>query len=362
MAEDIYRKLQEHLHQHPMGYPPTKSGVEINLLKKLFAEEEAKIALAMTPKPETPEEIASNAGYDPKALAPKLDAMAKKGLIMRKRKENKELFNLEPYLVGMFEFQINRLDGEFIGLHEKYRMEGLGVEVLGSKTPYFRVIPVEKSIPAELAVLSYERVADLVDQSETVAVTDCICRTKQKMVGKGCKHTIQNCLVLSPWAEYYLENKFQAKKITKEEARKILEQAEEEGLVHTSQNTASRPWFICNCCSCSCGVLGAVKNLKLHSQVGRSYYLAKVNEDLCTGCEECVERCHFGAISMENAVAKVNPAFCMGCGVCKPGCPVEAISLNRKLEDQIVPPSPNLKAMFDQIGKEKGRSMKVIIE
>jgi electron transport complex protein RnfB len=362
MAEDVYRKLQEHLHQQPMGYPPTKSGVEINLLKKLFAEEEAKIALTMTPKPETPEEIGSKLRYDSKVLGQKLEAMARKGLIMRERKENKVLYNLIPYVVGMYEFQINRLDGEFIALHEKYGMEGFGAEVFGSKTPYFRVIPVQKSIPAELAVLTYERVFDIIDKAETIAVTDCICRTKQKMAGKGCEHTIQNCLVFSPWAEYYLENEFHAKEITKDEARKILEKAEEEGLVHTSQNTASGPTYICNCCSCSCGVLSAVKNLKLHSQVGRSYYLANVNEDLCTGCEECVDRCHFGAISVENSIAKVNPAFCMGCGVCKSGCPAEAISLNRKPEDQFVPPSQNLKAMFDQIGKEKGRGMKMAIE
>jgi len=362
MAEDVYRKLQEHLHQHPMGYPATKSGVEISLLKKLFEEEEAKIALTLTPKPETPEEIAFKLGYETKGMAEKLDGMARKGLIMRKRKENKDLFNLEPYLVGMYEFQIARLDRELIDLHEKYRMEGLGIEVLGSKTPYFRVIPVEKSIPTELAVLSYEKVADIIDQAETIAVTDCICRTKQNMVGKGCGHTIQNCLALSPWAEYYLENGWPAKKISKGEALEILKQAEEEGLVHTSQNTASGPWFICNCCSCSCGVLSAVKNLKLHSQVGRSDYLAKIGEDLCTGCEECIKRCQFGAISMENSVAKINPAFCMGCGLCKPSCPTDAISLNRKPEEQIVPPPPNLGAMFDQIGKEKGRSMKVVIE
>jgi heterodisulfide reductase subunit A-like polyferredoxin len=108
--------------------------------------------------------------------------------------------------------------------------------------------------------------------------------------------------------------------------------------------------------------LSAVKNLKLHSQVGRSDYLAKIGEDLCTGCEECVKRCQFGAISMESGVAKINPAFCMGCGLCKPSCPTDAISLNRKPEEQIVPPPPNLGAMFDQIGKEKGRSMKVVIE
>lgn len=362
MGVEVYRKLQEHLNQHPMGFPATKSGVEIALLKKLFTEEEAQIALGMIPQPEPAEEIAIRLGYSPQDLPQKLQEMARKGLIMRRKIKDKELFNLEPYLVGIYEFQICRLDRELIDLHEQYRKEGLGMEVMGSKTPYFRIIPVEKSIPSGFKVLPYEKIANIIERAETIAVTDCLCRTKQKMLGKGCSHTIQNCLIFSPWAEYYLENGWPAKKLSKEEARELLSQAEEEGLVHTSQNTASDPWFICNCCSCSCGVLGAVNNLKLHNQIGRSCYLARVDEDLCVGCEDCLQRCQFGALSIENNVAKVNPAFCMGCGLCKPTCPVEAISLIRKPEEQITPPPPNLEIMFTQIGKEKRRTMKVVVE
>jgi electron transport complex protein RnfB len=362
MAKDIYRKLRVHLHKHPMGFPATKSGVEIALLKKLFEEEEAKIALALTPKPETPEKIAVKLGYNSKAMADKLDRMARKGLIMRKKKQNKDLFNLEPYIPGIYEFQVGRLDRELIDLHEKYEMEGIGFEVLGSQTPYFRVIPVEKNIPIELVVLPYEKISEMISHAETIAVTNCICRTKQKMVGRGCGHTIQNCIILSPCAEYYLENRWPCKRISKEEALEIFKQAEKEGLVHCSQNTASGPWFICNCCSCCCGVLGLVRNFGLHSRVGRSYYFSQANEDLCNGCKECIDQCNFGAISIKDGVVKINRDFCMGCGLCVSHCSIGALSLIRKSEEQIAPPFANLDAMFDQIGKEKGRSMRVVIE
>ena len=33
---DIYRKLQEHLDKYAVGFPATKSGVEIKVLKHLF--------------------------------------------------------------------------------------------------------------------------------------------------------------------------------------------------------------------------------------------------------------------------------------------------------------------------------------
>jgi H+/Na+-translocating ferredoxin:NAD+ oxidoreductase subunit B len=361
MTEDVYRKLQEHLNQHPMGYPATKSGVEIALLKKLFEEEEAQIALALTPKPESPEEIAAKLDYDSRVMNEKLNRMARRGLVVRRRKNDKDLFNLEPYVVGIYEFQIARLDREYIALHEKYRGEGLGPEIFGSQTPYFRVIPVEKNIPSDLMVLPHQRVSEIINNAEKVGVTDCICRTKRKMTGNPCGHTIQNCMMLSPWAEFYAENGW-GRIISKDEAFETLNQAEKEGLVHNTQNTASGAQFICNCCSCSCGPLMAVKNLKLHGRMGRSFYLAKVDSDLCTGCEDCVDRCHFGAISMKGQAAQINEGFCMGCGLCTSSCPTGAISLMGKPEDQLIQPLPNLEAMFDQIGKEKGRSMKVVLE
>ncbi len=361
MEEDIYRKLQEHLNQHPMGYPATKSGVEINLLKKMFEEEEAKIALAIVPKPETPEEIAAKLDYDPRVMNEKLNRMARRGLVFRRRKNDKDLFNLEPYVVGIYEFQISRIDKEYADLHEKYRGEGFGSEMFGSQTPYFRVIPVEKNIPTDRLVLPHQRVSEIINQAEKIGITDCICRTKKKILGNPCGHTIQNCMALSPWAEYYAENGW-GRIVSKKEALDILNQAEEEGLVHNTQNTALGPQFICNCCSCSCGPLGAVKNLKWHGRMGRAFYSAQIDSGLCIGCEDCVERCHFAAISVKDQAAQVNDAFCMGCGLCASSCPTGAISIIPKPSEQTVQPPPNLEAMFDRIGKEKGRTMKVPVE
>ncbi len=35
-SDDIYRELQRHLDEMPVGYPRTESGVEIRILKHLF--------------------------------------------------------------------------------------------------------------------------------------------------------------------------------------------------------------------------------------------------------------------------------------------------------------------------------------
>ena len=54
---------------------------------------------------------------------------------------------------------------------------------------------------------------------------------------------------------------------------------------------------------------------------------AKVDAELCTGCESCVDECPSEAIKMDNSKAQIDEDACIDCGVCVDACPVEAISL-----------------------------------
>jgi len=54
---------------------------------------------------------------------------------------------------------------------------------------------------------------------------------------------------------------------------------------------------------------------------------AKVDSELCTGCESCVDSCPSEAIKMENDKALVDADACVDCAVCVDECPVEAISM-----------------------------------
>jgi len=63
---------------------------------------------------------------------------------------------------------------------------------------------------------------------------------------------------------------------------------------------------------------------------------AFVNEDLCNGCEICLEKCPLGAIGMENGKARINEAICNGCGSCISYCPRNAIDLRHYEEEQII--------------------------
>jgi hypothetical protein len=54
---EVYRELRKHIDKMPVGFPSTKSGVEIRILKHLFTPEEARIALNLSALPESLERI-----------------------------------------------------------------------------------------------------------------------------------------------------------------------------------------------------------------------------------------------------------------------------------------------------------------
>jgi len=50
-----------------------------------------------------------------------------------------------------------------------------------------------------------------------------------------------------------------------------------------------------------------------------------IDEEKCTGCNVCVEKCPVDAISMENERVKINMEECICCGTCHSVCPNEAV-------------------------------------
>jgi heterodisulfide reductase subunit A len=68
--------------------------------------------------------------------------------------------------------------------------------------------------------------------------------------------------------------------------------------------------------------------------------VAKVNEDLCSGCRICESACGYNAIRIEKVgdrdVAKVAEGLCRGCGICSSACPMDAIIMPNYSDRQIV--------------------------
>jgi NAD-dependent dihydropyrimidine dehydrogenase PreA subunit len=78
----VYVKLQKHLDKQAVGFPATRSGAEIKLLKHIFTPDEAEIACCLSYKFEPLETIFSRAGHlvdSPAEMEQCLDGIQKKG-------------------------------------------------------------------------------------------------------------------------------------------------------------------------------------------------------------------------------------------------------------------------------------------
>ena len=324
MSDQVYNNLRELLDTMPSGFPETEEKIEIDILKKIFTEEEAALMPHLRLKWENADTIAARSGDDAKELEKKLWDMHTRGEIAAVNLGAVKLFKLMPYIIGIYEFQLNRLDDEFVHLAERY-MEIAYAPVIGEHNPSFmRVLPIENDVPAGTVVEPYESLKWHIDNAKAWAVGNCICKTEKAMLGQGCDNPREVCLSLAPMENFY-DDYFWGRPITKEEAFKILDMAEEAGLVHMTQNTKKGQFIICNCCECCCGMLRAFNELNRLNAVTPSRFYAVVDEDLCTACGVCVDRCQAKAIDLED-YARVNDR-CIGCGLCVSTCPTEALSM-----------------------------------
>jgi len=342
MQDEVYRRLARVLDALPNRFPAAESGVEFRMLAKLFTDEEASLACAMLLAAEPAGDIAARAGSDPKETRNILKRMVAKGLIDIRKGEGEFSYALRPFVVGFYEGQLSRMDAEMAELFEQYFRETKG-GILRDTPALHRIIPVEKAIPVQIAIHPYERATELLEGAKSWGVRDCICRVQQRLVGKHCTHPVETCLVFAP-VEHAFDRSKVDRAITKEEALKILRETEETGLVHSSGNYRDGIDYICNCCICCCGIMRGIAEFGIMSAVARSDFQIVVEGDACNGCEACVDRCQFEALTVPDGVAVANYLRCVGCGLCVLVCPTDAMHLHRRKEGEIPVPPADIKA------------------
>lgn len=352
MPHDVYRRLADRLDAIPNGFPKTASGVELRLLAKIFAPEEAELAAELNLDLETADEIAARTGRDPKAVYRTLKAMARKGQIRYSRTEGGLGFALMPFVVGIYEEQLPRLDQELAMLFEQYFLEVQGA-LAGFNPPIHRVVPVQEAIPAGIEIYPYERASQLLESASAWGVRECICRVQQKLIGKGCDRPLEACLVFAPVPGVFDQSET-TRAISKEEALRILGEAAQAGLVHSPGNFQDGHYYICNCCTCCCGVLRNVAEFNIPTAIASSGFVAVVDEVACTGCGDCLDRCPFGALTVPGSVCLVDAGRCVGCGLCVSVCPVQALQLERPATREISPPPGRFSDWMAERAKARG--------
>jgi H+/Na+-translocating ferredoxin:NAD+ oxidoreductase subunit B len=354
MSNDAYKKLATVLDTLPNGFPETESGVEIKMLKKIFSPDEAELFCNLRLNFETADQVAERTGRPLEGLEEQLTTMMDKGQVFGVNLGGTMLFKMVPWAFGIYELQLPHMDRELAEMCEEYG-KVFGQQFFENKPQLMQVIPIESEIKGVQEALPYEKVSNIIENSQSMMYFDCVCKKEKKLVDQPCDRPMQVCTAFAPIPGVF-DNHPYGKSMTKEEAYSLLNKAEEEGLVHLTWNVQTGHFFICNCCSCCCGVLSGINELGIDaSKVINSHYYAQIDPDECIACGICAdERCQVNAIEESDDVYRVIPEKCIGCGLCVTTCEVEAISLIRKPEEQIdTPPSDEI-AWYEKRAQLRG--------
>ncbi len=349
MGSDVYTRLREFMDKMPVGFPETPTGVEIKILKKLYTPEQAELTMQLRQEPEEVSAIAARVGMDEKELEEKLEEMAQRGLIYRVRSGDKRLYQAYQFVVGIYEFQLNHLDKEFCELFEEY-LPYLGMNMASVQTAQLRVVPVESAVSKGGSVQPYNQIRELVKKQKVMAVQECICRKEQDLLGHPCDYPRETCLAFGNMAQFTIDNGA-GRPIDLEECLRILDKAEEAGLVLEPSNTEELEW-ICCCCSCCCPSLKIAKSTPRPQDLIRSDFESKIDPETCIGCGDCIERCPMDAIQEGDGISEIVEGRCIGCGLCVSVCPVDAIHLEAK--PGVEPPPRDVPEMLNRIARERG--------
>lgn len=332
------------------GFPFQINDTLVELLQTLLTEEQAKFVLSFKKQSMNLDELKAETNLTGDVLEATLNELMDAGIIggAQSRSSGIMVYTLMNLLPGVFEYSF--MKGEtgvkqkkLADLYEKIFEQMTvatqnnydGITAQFKKFPPFdRVVPVNEMVePQQEQIMPYEDVKELINNFNPISVSNCYCRHHKNLLGESCKINAPklNCIQLGKNATFAITHGF-SQEVSKEEALKILKEAEDAGLVHKVIHVNSNPEkieaAICNCCKCCC------ETFQLHYRgIGPMHsltsYIAQVNEEICAGCGTCVEICPAEAPSLVDTVAVIDQDRCIGCGVCAHQCPENAISLKR---------------------------------
>jgi Na+-translocating ferredoxin:NAD+ oxidoreductase subunit B len=332
-SEDVFERLADALNELPNGFPRTPGKIEIKILKKILSVEEAALAGQLSGSFEPIETIARRINVPAGQIQKPLIALVRRGVVWLDKVDGRPHFRLAPFIVGIYEAQVELMDHELAHLVEEYLAQGGAEGIMAPQPALHRVIPAQGTVKTE-AVLPYDDVRKILLNAATFQVRDCICRAQQDQLGsRTCDLPLTMCLSFSNEARAARPGD-----ISQEEALAILDKSEEVGLVHTVSNVMEGLGYICNCCGCCCGILRSINDFGFAQSVAYANYYAVIDAEICAGCGDCIKRCQVHAISDLEGVSVVEREHCIGCGLCVTGCPNAAAQLIRKSESEIVQP------------------------
>ena len=224
------------------------------------------------------------------------------------------------------------------------------VDVLPTRTPYFRVLPVEAAVgvganaveipldvevPDPREVVPLDIASEIVKNQRVIGVAECYCRAMRDFQGQHCEMPRETCFVFNEFAESLIDQGI-ARRLTLPEALEILRQAEAAGLVHNADNFQGQIRGLCNCCSCCCPGIQAASRGRKNIQA-TSRYVVHFELEKCLHDFACVPACPTGAITEVDGQPVFDLNLCFGCGHCVSVCSGGALSLQIRPKAPTVP-------------------------
>jgi ferredoxin len=361
MEDRLWYKLTRNIIK--AGGPPIPiNDTLIKLIKSLITEKQLKFLLIFR-KPLNLSEIQAKTNLDENILKENLNELMHIGMIngIPSRSTGQMVYRLVAFLPGLLEHTLMRgekgpkqmklaklWDQLFKDSNEITKKNYQFVmDAFKNAPPIDKVIPIEQDlVEYEESVISNSEIGELIEKFDTIGLSYCYCRHLKDLLNDPCKIDAprQNCLTFGRSARFLIENDF-AKEITKTEAKKILKESEEYGLVHKAFHTKADPELeelgLCSCCQCCCGNFQAFYKGTSPSHTYTSY-LAQVNNYLCIGCGNCIEKCPMKATNLFEFIAVIDKDRCIGCGVCVSQCPENAIELKKIQLRKVFIPAPKI--------------------
>ena len=309
---------------------------------------------------QTMEQLKENSGLSEEEILEKADTLAKTGVIFNQpNRHGVMVYRILPFhrqfeYIFMQNLEKTEENYELARLFHKLTEEQSNViqsnydgmsSALKRMPPLDRTVPIlenretgkelniilneEVKVPTE-QILPTQKIRELIDKFDDIAVGNCYCRQHQEFLDNPCKQIelTPSCMTLGKSARHTSNHGF-SKLVSKEEALAILKKCEDAGLVHKAYHlhgdSSKEEVAICNCCSCCCLT---ARDCLIFPVVNETNYLASIDEELCIGCGTCVENCYNKAIELndDNKAERIEE-YCVGCGVCAYLCPENAISL-----------------------------------
>jgi Pyruvate/2-oxoacid:ferredoxin oxidoreductase delta subunit len=375
-SEKINRATGVICRQGLVQFPVTNTAVTIIRQVVGDAEKELDLIHAFREKPsQTMDQLVASSGFSEEEITRLTASLAKKGLVFNQPSSSGVMvYRLLPLMmVGLMEYKFM---GELTGsdaektlamlfeqllaeLREQTQDNYDALATLFAAAPAIdrtvttdqtadgkkiRIIPVEKPVDAtEEFILPSQTVEAIINKFDDIAVGHCFCRQRRSLLGDACSTNapVLNCFSFGKSARHTSAQGF-AQKVTREEALKILKEAQQAGLIHKAFHPGSREsspeTSICNCCKDCCDTLRLWRDGSL-PMINATYHLSIIDPDACTGCGTCLEWCPTDAIDLDDdGTARRDESACLGCGVCARFCPESAISLQEGLRKVFIMP------------------------